>query len=168
MARGGARVGAGRKPKKGKGKVLGMPGVTPPAAGAGRSAPKPDRKLVTPPRHLSEEEREVWKRLAPLAIKTGMLTPETAPGLEYLCTVTVTFEELRKTLKDEGWQIILYQTDEEGHRFPLEQKRHPLWPQLQAFAVRREQALARFGLLANGKVSPQPQAPAANPWEHIG
>ena len=55
--------------------------------------------------------------------------------------------------------------DVDGHKIPMEQKRHPLWPQLQAFAIRREQGLRSFGLLANGKPMATADAPAASdPW----
>jgi hypothetical protein len=164
MAKGGARVGAGRKPKKGKGtNVLPMPGVTPPAADdaaavAARAA------LLEPSPLLPEDEQELYRRLAPLAVQTGMLTAETVPGLEHLAEVCVTYRKLRAILDDEGWQITLYE-DVDGHKFPMEQKRHPLWPQLQAFAIRREQGLRSFGLLANGKpVAPAEGAAAGDPW----
>jgi hypothetical protein len=168
MAKGGARVGAGRKPKKKGTNVLTMPGVPPPAvddqaAAASRAA------LLEPPAMLAnavgkEDELQTWTWLAPLAIDTGMLTAQTVPGLAYLCDVIVLHDKLRKILDDEGWQITLYE-DVDGHKFPMEQKRHPLWPQLQAFAIRREQGLRSFGLLANGKPVPTAEgATAGDPW----
>lgn len=163
MAKGGARVGAGRKPKD-KGKLLGMPGVTHAAPATPEDAAA-RAQLLEPSPVLPEDEQEVYRRLAPLALQNGMLTAETVPGLEHLAEVCVTYRRLRKILDDEGWQITLYETDEQGHKFPLEQKRHPLWPQLQAFAIRREQGLRSFGLLANGKPLAPPEAAASgDPW----
>jgi P27 family predicted phage terminase small subunit len=160
MAKGGARVGAGRKPKKDK--PFGQAGVDP--APSASSTP-PDPALLEPPAHLTEDERAVWARLAPLSAANGMLTKETAPGLEHLCEVWVMYHRLRATLEAEGWQITLHEKDEQGNVFPLEQKRHPLWPQLQAFAIRREQGLRSFGLLANGKPVSTAAPPAGpDPW----
>ncbi len=164
MAKGGARVGAGRKPKKGKGtNVLPMPGVQAPTTDTAASAAA-RAVLLEPSTLLPEDEQEIYRRLAPLAVQNGMLTAETVPGLEHLAEVCVTYRKLRKILDDEGWQITVYE-EVDGHQFPMEQKRHPLWPQVQAFAIRRELGLRSFGLLANGKPMSAPDAPAASdPW----
>ncbi len=162
MARGGARLGSGPKPRRGR--VLDMPGVPPRSTSKEQDAAAL-AQLLEPGAHLTEDEQALWRRLAPLVQQRGMLTAETVPGLEHLCEVSVTYTKLRKILDDEGWQITLYE-DVDGHKFPMEQKRHPLWPQFQAFAVRREQALRAFGLIASG--SPVPTFGRAakddNPW----
>jgi hypothetical protein len=166
MAKGGARVGAGRKPKKPKGSnVLSMPGVHPPPASDDEAAAVARAALLEPSPLLPEDEQAIYRRLAPLAVSTGMLTLETVPGLEHLCEVCVTYAELRATIKAEGAQVTIYEKDDQGNTFPLKQERHVLWPQLQAFAIRREQGLRSFGLLANGKPVPAAEgASAGDPW----
>lgn len=93
MGWGGARVGAGRKPKGERAVVLGMDGNrlsgTPPLPGV----VAPD-VLVAPPKGLPTQARLFWRRWAPLALAQGTLTAETVPGFERLCILAVTSEKL--------------------------------------------------------------------------
>lgn len=171
MPRGGARPGAGRKPKS---RVLTMPGASrhaakPPATGPSAE----DRKLVSPPKHLPLAERNVWRRLAPLAIENGTLKAPSVPGFEFLCELVILHKQLRKTIDKEGWQVEEPVFDKKGELSGHIRKRHALWPQLQSAALRREQLLRSYGLLSMAKPIPGGKADGGagqpvNPYSTYG
>lgn len=168
MPRGGARPGAGRKPK-----LTLVPGGAPPRAKAKPAATGPsaeDRKLVSPPKHLPLAEKNVWRRLAPLAIENGTLKAQSVPGFEFLCELVILHKQLRKTIDKEGWQVEEPVFDKKGELSGHIRKRHALWPQLQSAALRREQLLRSYGLLAMAKPvagAKEPEKPA-NGWAGLG
>jgi hypothetical protein len=159
MARGGARQGAGRKPAA-------MYVLPPAAGGASESVASGIQSVpILPPEHLSEAEQEIWGRYAGLAQARGTLGESTAPGFEYLCSVVAQYEALKARVDTEGWTYLKVTIDGAGQEHQ-EQKKHALWGPLQAFALRREQVLRSYGLLANGRPATT-GAPAANPWSSI-
>lgn len=171
MPRGGARPGAGRKPKAGK--LLTMPGtqrVTKPQTGPSAE----DRKLATPPKHLPLAEKNVWRSYAPHAIENGTLKMGSAPGFALLCELDVLHRHLRKLIDKEGWQVEEPVFDKKGELAGHIRKRHALWPQLQSAVLRREQLLRAYGLLAMakpiaaGKSGSGSAAPPANPYAAYG
>ena len=87
MPRGGARPGAGRKPKpthlRGLDGGAGHRQVVPPAAA---TAPIDE---FDAPDTLSVDERNVWVRQAPLAFKARTLTRSTALAFERYCQLVV-------------------------------------------------------------------------------
>lgn len=94
MAWGGARVGAGRKPKGSGAVVLGMDGLR-----RDGQRPLPEvaaavDALLHPPKGLPPQARLYWRRWAPLARTQGTLTAETVPGFEKLCVLAVVCEKL--------------------------------------------------------------------------
>jgi hypothetical protein len=117
------------------------------------------------PEHLSEAERAVWERYAPLAHGAGMLPPAKEPGFEHLCEIVATYQALKQRIDSEGWTFMKVTVDGSGQEHQ-EEKRHALWSQLQTFAVRRESALRSYGLFANGRPA-STGAPSANPWSTI-
>lgn len=157
MARGGARLGAGRKPA--------AMYVVPQGAAATTGGEAIQSVPLPAPEHLSEAEQVVWERYAPLAQATGLLRPESAPGFEHLCQIVSTYERLKERIDAEGWTFVKVSVDGAGVEHS-EEKRHALWSQLQTFAVRRESALRSYGLFANGR-APMSGAPVANPWSQI-
>ncbi len=139
--------------------------VVPPGAEATTGGVVIQSEPPSAPEHLSKAERAVWERYAPLALATGMLTREKAPGFEHLCEIVATYQALKVRIDTEGWTSIKVSVDGAGVEHQ-EEKRHALWSQLQTFAVRRESALRSYGLFANGRPATT-GAPAANPWSSI-
>jgi hypothetical protein len=93
MPRGGARIGAGRKPKDRSSALL---------TGARQRGPRgvvrPERPEASPaaavgkPKTLGAAEAAIWDELAPL---TGLLTAATAMAFADLCTFIVVERQLR-------------------------------------------------------------------------
>lgn len=164
MPRGGARVGAGRKPKD---NVLTMPGAAGPAEPV---VPDPPADMVAADEAFVKAEQEagrkvdprmplqsdIWREYAPAATANGTLIPSTLPGFRYLVEVTARYRGLAAIIDLEGWQ-----QDSEL----MGRKKHPLWTEFRGFAMRRETALRSYGLLANGKpVATKAGAETADPW----
>lgn len=160
---GGARVGAGRKPKPKPGVVLGMDGArisstAPPAASESKatSSETPDAPdLLAPPPDLKDPvARQCWKRFAPLAITGRTLTPETMPGFRQLCQQWSYAESL-----DAMIQLL-------GAASADAEEKMKTWLKV---SQRLDASLARFKLTAFGKpaVAEKPKA-SANPFAAIG
>lgn len=102
MPRGGARVGAGRKPKAGHlrsfdggaGKRK-APGVVEPAATA-------EITEFDAPNDLTLEERRVWMELAPHAFKKRTLTPATSLAFCLLCRNVLLERQYAQSVNDRG------------------------------------------------------------------
>lgn len=169
MPRGGARVGAGRKPHKRKGIVLQMDGARrePPAA-ADPVEPSPAvaalvdvDELAIAPEDLTPAEKAVWCSYAPLAIDQQTLTPATAVGFRELCTVAVLTHAIAESIelartpgKDTEQRSAI------GDGLKLYTK----------YAQRLDGLLARFKLTAFGKPvdgAGKRQQPAANSWADV-
>lgn len=88
MARGGKRVGAGRKPGS-RAVVIGMDGRRTafrlPAVPDEPSAGADPDGLLQPPDDLPAADAEVWRKLAPLALRERTLTVSRVPGFRVLC-----------------------------------------------------------------------------------
>lgn len=155
MPRGGARVGAGRKPK-GTPRVLGLDGLPkwpsrvplPPAL-----APEEKAELLQPPDDLPEHIRECWKELAPHAIEQRTLTPATEAGFVELCIRLSNVRAMDKRIAHLGIQS---------------QDALPYLKERRGQAAQLGISLKDFKLTAFGKpaTSEKPK-PAANPWEAI-
>ena len=121
MARGGARSGAGRKPREKRGVVLGMDGARRvdlrPAV-----SPEEQSALLKPPDELSATEKAVWLECAPLALEERTLTPSKVPGFREFCTRlanvraldariqvlgVATQDALRYSAERRGWATLL-------------------------------------------------------------
>lgn len=96
MPRGGARPGAGRKPKSAAAAklhgsrqrtVVQFPGTTQEPVSAGEASVACE--LVPLPRGLSAGAKSVWKQLAPFAETAGTLIPATAPAFAMFCRAVV-------------------------------------------------------------------------------
>jgi hypothetical protein len=83
MARGGARSGAGRKPKGAR--VLNLHGGRVRAAKPVEEAPSVPLVPVSCPEDLPEDSKAVWLELAPHAHAAGTLTPQTVSAFVLLC-----------------------------------------------------------------------------------
>ena len=97
MPRGGARVGAGRKPlpRDEMGRIIRHPSSPPVDASLRRAITPPTTNGDSPieefdaPDSLTKEERDVWLKQAPHAFKARTLTPATAMAFERYCRVVV-------------------------------------------------------------------------------
>lgn len=86
MARGGRRIGAGRKPKNPAARLLQHPSstVVPPTT----NEPSPVEEFDAP-NDLAAEERAVWLKQSPHAFANGTLTRASAMSFERYCRVVV-------------------------------------------------------------------------------
>jgi P27 family predicted phage terminase small subunit len=163
---GGERVGAGRKPRDPKFRVLdGNPGHRALPASTSNPPPANDKvKVPRPPDRLTAEEKVIWRRLAPEATEAGTLTPRTANTFTLLCTLTVEADEMLAIVKRDGRVYI----DNFGNP-----KAHPLVGQHRQMAQRVEALMARFSLAPFGKPVSQVAGgsgnaqPPVNPWARI-
>ena len=88
MPRGGKRAGAGRKPGPRKAVVLGMDGRR--TAFALPSVPdvaieSDPNGLLEPPGDLPATDADIWRKLAPLALRERTLTGSRVPNFRVLC-----------------------------------------------------------------------------------
>lgn len=159
MGHGGARPGAGRKPKvRPPGVVLGMDGrrleieplrdQPPPPAG--------NPQLEIPPSELTREQRAFWRAAAPLAIDQGTLVPTTVIGFRELCKEYGHLEVLDRKIEKLG---------------AASRNGEALLKTRQKVAQRFDATLARFKLTAFGKpadpAASRRSAAAANPWAEV-
>jgi hypothetical protein len=159
MARGGARVGAGRKPKEKRTLTL-VNSRRDPTPAPPRPPADVDDELALPPTDLTPAERDVWRVWAPLALEAQTLTPATAVGFRELCTVAVLTHAIAESIelarapgkKDEQRYAI-------GDALKLYTK----------YAQRLDGLLARFKLTAFGKPVDGAAKPTAavNPWAEV-
>jgi hypothetical protein len=82
MSWGGARVGAGKKPKPKPEQPLSPFSVV---SGGRTSAPDDSAELLEPPSDLPADQQAFWRAHAPLAIAKITLTQETVPAFRLLC-----------------------------------------------------------------------------------
>jgi hypothetical protein len=156
MARGGRRVGAGRKPKaKGPGVVIGMDGLrqNPPLPVVSSEPDHDDVNLLVPPSELTIGGRRAWRRMAPAAIEQQTLVPSTEWGFRRLCTLWDRAELLDKQLQ----------------RLGSSAKGAALQGTALKLETRLDAALARFKLTGFGKPADkqEPKGAATNPWSKV-
>lgn len=151
MPKGGARTGAGRKPRQ-TAVVLGMNGARlPPSAPV--LAPIDDA-LAVPPADLPPKMRPFWSTWAPLALSQGTLTRATMPGMRELCELATFKQAVERRIRRIGAAAPEAQS---------------LLRNYLKLSQRLDAAMARFKLTAFGK--PEAAAlvkkPAVNPWAAV-
>lgn len=157
MPRGGARPGAGRKPKARPATVLGMDGRRFPLLPAD-AVPVRDEAvmaLADPPADLPPAQQAIWTQYAPAAIEQRTLVPATVMGFRQLCEQTAMAAVLAARIEKVG-AASKRAGDPLRHYVRLAQR-------LDASLARFK--LTSFGKPADGKASTQP---AANPWVQVG
>lgn len=156
MAHGGARVGAGRKPRA----VLSI-------AGRGQSNPQNESDSgvsVMPPEDLPSEQRDFWHRWASLAIEKRTLTVHTVPAFRLLCEVDAEKRETKATIDRDGRTFVKVTVDGSGQEHH-ELKAHPLTGSYGRLAKDVRTGMLSFGLAPFGKPeSPIAKRTAANPF----
>lgn len=157
MPRGGARLGAGRKPVK----------TFRPVVVAGGQADVDGSVSAIPPEDLPTEQRDFWHRYAALAIEKRTLTAHTVAAFRMLCELDFELRDTKATIKRDGRTFIKVTVDGAGVEHQ-ELKAHPLTSAYGRLAKSVETLMARFGLAPFGKAEPVIQRkPAANPWAGV-
>lgn len=155
--RGGARVGAGRKPTK--------PMKFQPVLQQGGKA---EGLSSLPPEDLPVEQRDFWHRYASLAMEKGTLTVHTVAAFRLLCETDAEKSATKATIDKDGRTFLKVTVDGSGQEHQ-ELKAHPLTGAYGRLAKATEALMARFGLAPFGKAeAPMRKAPAANPFAAFG
>lgn len=152
MPRGGARIGAGRKP-------------TPRFAvidGAVDDVPVDVSVSLIPPGDMPTDQRPYWQMYAPLARERRTLTAATVPAFRLLCELEAERAAVKRTLDTDGRTYVKVTIDGAGQE-QQELKAHPLKTDYARLAKQVEVLLARFTLAPFGKpaTSGVAQTPAA-------
>jgi phage terminase small subunit len=173
MGRGGARLGAGRKPSKLRQYSQPIRQFEP-VVHAGGLAPEikpatPQGEVTAePPEDLPADQRDFWLRYAGLAIEKKTLTPHTVAGFRLLCEQDAEKRVLKETIDRDGRTFIKVTVDGAGQEHQ-ELKAHPLTSALGRTTKHLEALMARFGLAPFGKAElPVQRKAAINPWAEVG
>lgn len=113
MGRGGARIGAGRKPLQ----TLEFPVID-----GGLVAASP---LLNPPDDLPEDQVPYWRLHAKRALSRGTLIEDTVPAFRSLCEIEAELAVTKKTIDHDGRTFIKVTVDGAGNEHQ-ELKPHPL------------------------------------------
>ena len=156
MPRGGRRAGAGRKPGVKRWNVVPMVGAratVPPSAPPDTPIADPD-DLLLPPSDLPAAEKDVWRTLAPHAIRERTLVPSRVPGFVQLCRQWVYCHELDERIR------VLGITSSEADRL----LRH-----FDKWEKALSASMGNFSIRSFGKpaAAEKPKA-SANPWGAFG
>lgn len=169
MPRGGARVGAGRKPKGAS--ILSLHGGRVRSGGKVPStvsnAPLPS---VKSPEDLPSEHQKVWNELAPHARAARTLTVGTAAAFRDLCEAIVLKRMMLAEILADGLtgNKVTLQMDEAGGGVQsVEKKAHTLLSQYRGMMQRVEAGFTRFRLAPMGKELAVEEK-AADPFEEFG
>lgn len=159
MPRGGARVGAGRKPSK--------PRPFQPTIVTGGKQPAEGDISPIPPEDLPAEQRDFWHRYAALAIEKRTLTIHTAAAFRLLCELDAEKRATKKTIDIDGRTFMKVTVDGAGIEHQ-ELKAHPLTSAYGRLSKHVEALMARFGLAPFGKAEQAiPKRAAVNPWAQV-
>lgn len=151
MPRGGARAGAGRKPKGKEGLLTGSRRVRDRLDRQQQTEQAPAEAeavdpVTLPPEELTIAELAVWNDLAPIAAKAKTLDETTRTALRDLCELIV----LRKSVLRKIHDTDLVHDGEYGL------KANPLLPQYRGLVQRIEAYMTRFKLAPMGKEISKP------------
>lgn len=144
MARGGARVGAGRKPKQQKEETAESNIVAFDGGKAGGVSP-------VPPHDLPEDQHQFWRTYAPLALEKRTLTPQTLPAFKHLCELEAMRAKVWAQLERDGLTSAKVTTDVTSGEQHLEIKPHPLLAMYSKVVKDVKGYLKDFALCAFGK-----------------
>ena len=161
MARGGARVGAGRKPKTAR--ILDLHGGR--ERGIKRAQPF-EAVPVAVPGALEASVAAVWSELAPHATTAGTLIPGTATAFQRLCQAIVKHAKMDAQVERDGYTYLKVTIDGSGQEH-TEVKAHPLIGKAQTLDNQIRAWFKDFGINPFGKPLAQP-AKAEDPFEEFG
>lgn len=163
---GGARVGAGRKPKDA--------GTRKPAAVVDFAGPKAAKEAESgvskhPPSDLPTDQQAFWLACAPRAMDQGTLTVDTIASFRLLCELDAEKRATKETIDRDGRTYIKVTIDGAGQEHQ-ELKAHPLTSHYRQTAKQVENLMGRFKLAPFGKAetnSRRKQVQTANPWARV-
>lgn len=166
MPRGGARVGAGRKPKNRGGKSAA--GSSRPSFVAIDGGRAEDAVTVAPAADLPEDQQDFWRRYAARAIDAGTLTIQTTAAFRLLCELDAEKRATKETIDRDGRTYLKAFVDSSGQEHQ-ELRAHPLTSSYRQLAQRVEALMARFQLAPFGKPidGAKKRLPVKNPWASI-
>ena len=155
MPRGGRRAGAGRKPGVKRWNVVPMVGARAAVPSSQPDVPVADPEgLLMPPTDLGPAEQEVWRDLAPHAIRERTLVSSRVPGFMQLCRQWVYCQELDARIR------VLGITSSEADRL----LRH-----FDKWEKALSASMGNFSIRSFGKpAAPEKPKAAANPWGAFG
>lgn len=145
MGHGGARVGAGRKPKRQREAAREEP-TTVVSIDGGRAG----QLSRMPPKDLPSEQHEFWRRYAQLAIENGTLTTHTEPAFRLLCELEAEKLAVKSTIEKDGRTYLKVTIDGAGQEHQ-EVRPHPLKPDYSKLAKQIETLMGKFMLAPFGK-----------------
>jgi terminase small subunit-like protein len=144
MPRGGARVGAGRKPIAKRRRAI-PTNVVPIEGGRANELSR------TPPADLPEDQHAFWRMYAPLAMDAGTLTRQTEGAFRLLCELDAEKRATRETIAKDGRTTMGITTDVTSSEQHVQIKAHPLTSAYRQLAQRVETLMGRFALAPFGK-----------------
>lgn len=112
---------------------------------------------VPAPDGLTEAERGIWDRLAPLARERKTLTPATAEDFSQLCKAIDLADKLQAKVVADDFETtkVTLQMDETGGGLQnVEKKKHHLLSELRGWRMFVSGRLASFRLSAMGRAMP--------------
>ena len=132
-----------------------MPRFSPrPTGGRKRKVDRPTEVVILPPpKYLSKEERDAWRRLAPAACAMGTLVPETIAGFVLLAETVAARARAARILDTEGLVI--------------EGAPHPLLTHFRQLGQRAESLMGKYALTAPGRAVQRPAAKPPSRWDGI-
>lgn len=145
MPRGGARVGAGRKPKT-RGAMPSAPASNVVVFDGGRA----EAISKTPPKDLPADQQEFWRMYAPLALQNRTLTAQTVPAFRLLCELEAEKKAVKETIERDGRTYLKVTIDGAGQEHQ-EVRPHPLKPDYSKLAKQIETLMGKFMLAPFGK-----------------
>ena len=172
MGRGGARVGAGRKPSKFRTQRVFVRPNDAPAALAAVETMTPrsrvsDEVSAIPPEDLPAEQRDFWHRYAAMAIEKRTLTVHTVAAFLLLCELDAEKRATKAAMDADGRTFLKVTVDGAGVEHQ-ELKAHPLTGAYGRLAKAVEALMARFGLAPFGKAElPMVKKAAVNQWAQV-
>lgn len=149
MSHGGARPGAGRRPKNQQAKWLsGDAGKR----GEGKQKPQPGPvQLIAAPVDLPAEQAAVWNELGPYACAQRTLVPDTVAAFRDLCEAIVLKRAMLARIAEDGMTYLKITTDVTSGEQSKDVKAHPLLSHHRGMMQRVEAAMLRFRLSPIGK-----------------
>lgn len=152
MPSGGARIGAGRKPKP-KPFVVYRRGDEPSTDVGEVTSAEPavmGEVSVLPPEDLPADQKAVWQQYAQLAMDRRTLVPQTVPAFLEFCELMAEKRAVKRTIDHDGRTYLKVTVDGSGQEHQ-ELKAHPLKADYAKLAKSVESYLLKFMLAPFGK-----------------
>lgn len=161
MPKGGARIGAGRKPRQAEEMASTSAPFQPVVVRGAKSGS--DVVPMQPPDGLTGEALGFWERTASFAQGARTLAPQTLEMFQVLCRLYAEMVATQDTIERDGRTFLKVTVDGAGQEHQ-ELKSHPLMGHYRQLAKQIEVLMARFSLAPLGKPVAGTKAPRAKDW----